>query len=127
MKNGAPGGIRTPDPLIRSEMLYPLSHGRNMTRLPETQQVTRIGEPRCVRCRCRHRPDLPCWKGRYAAETTAAVLAQSAVCWICRGPATEADHIQPRSEGGDDALANLRPACRSCNAGRRLALSLIHI
>ncbi len=26
--NGAPGGIRTPDPLIRSQMLYPLSYGR---------------------------------------------------------------------------------------------------
>ena len=26
--NGAPGGIRTPDHLIRSQMLYPLSYGR---------------------------------------------------------------------------------------------------
>ena len=25
---GAPGGIRTPDHLIRSQMLYPLSYGR---------------------------------------------------------------------------------------------------
>lgn len=25
---GAPGGIRTPDPLIRSQILYPLSYGR---------------------------------------------------------------------------------------------------
>ena len=26
--NGAPGGIRTPDLLIRSQLLYPLSYGR---------------------------------------------------------------------------------------------------
>ena len=25
---GAPGGIRTPDLLIRSQLLYPLSYGR---------------------------------------------------------------------------------------------------
>ena len=27
-ENGAPGEIRTPDPLIRSQLLYPLSYGR---------------------------------------------------------------------------------------------------
>src|SRR5450759_1450803 len=27
-KSGAPGGIRTPDHLIRSQVLYPLSYGR---------------------------------------------------------------------------------------------------
>ena len=26
--DGAPGGIRTPDLLIRSQLLYPLSYGR---------------------------------------------------------------------------------------------------
>ena len=30
-KLGAPGGIRTPDPLIRSQMLYPLSYGRTVS------------------------------------------------------------------------------------------------
>ena len=29
---GAPGGIRTPNLLIRSQMLYPLSHGCGMAR-----------------------------------------------------------------------------------------------
>ncbi len=29
-KCGAPGGTRTPDPLIRSQMLYPLSYGRTV-------------------------------------------------------------------------------------------------
>ena len=28
---GAPGGIRTPDLLIRSQLLYPLSYGRLVT------------------------------------------------------------------------------------------------
>ena len=27
---GTPGGIRTPDPLVRSQMLYPLSYGRTV-------------------------------------------------------------------------------------------------
>lgn len=30
---GAPGGIRTPGPLIRSQMLYPLSYGRTVHRV----------------------------------------------------------------------------------------------
>ena len=29
LKFGAPGGIRTPNLLIRSQMLYPLSYGRS--------------------------------------------------------------------------------------------------
>ncbi|MEA2651809.1 MAG: hypothetical protein QOI85_1530 [Chloroflexota bacterium] len=28
--SGAPGGIRTPDLLIRSQLLYPLSYGREI-------------------------------------------------------------------------------------------------
>ncbi len=32
---GAPGGIRTPNLLIRSQMLYPLSYGRSVGRLRE--------------------------------------------------------------------------------------------
>lgn len=46
------------------------------------------------------------------------VLAVSTTCWICRGPATTADHITPRSLGGDDQLANLRPACLRDNSAR---------
>ena len=44
----APGGIRTPNLLIRSQMLYPLSYGRmmkfslrlNVTPLPPISQIT---------------------------------------------------------------------------------------
>lgn len=36
----APGGIRTPNLLIRSQMLYPLSYGRNRgNRYPRLQRV----------------------------------------------------------------------------------------
>jgi 5-methylcytosine-specific restriction endonuclease McrA len=38
-------------------------------------------------------------------------------CWICR--ATEdltLDHVKPLSAGGAHVLANMRPACRSCNS-----------
>lgn len=73
---------------------------------------------RCPRCRHRHRPDLPCWKGKYRDDLTAALLRQSAICWICRGPATTADHLTPRSSGGGDEPENLRPACQPCNARR---------
>ena len=31
-RDGTPGGIRTPDPLVRSQMLCPLSYGRTFTR-----------------------------------------------------------------------------------------------
>lgn len=75
-------------------------------------------QPKCPRCHHRHRPDLQCWKGSYSAGITALVLRTSSVCWICRGTATTADHITPRSLGGGDELENLRPACKPCNSSR---------
>lgn len=39
-------------------------------------------------------------------------------CWMCGGPAVEWDHVKPLSKGGQHLLANLRPACRSCNASK---------
>jgi 5-methylcytosine-specific restriction endonuclease McrA len=90
--------------------------------IPDARQLAHTEQqPRCARCRHRHLPGLPCWKGPYRDETTAMVLAVSSTCWICRGTATTADHITPRSLGGDDQLANLRPACRSCNSSRGTA------
>lgn len=76
-------------------------------------------QPKCGKCRNRHHPDMRCWKPPYSDQVTAALLdGVSRTCWMCRGPATEADHIKARSLGGSDALDNLRPACRSCNARR---------
>jgi len=73
----------------------------------------------CDRCKKPHRVDMRCWKGRYASSITASVLAeQGRTCWICGGPATSADHVVARSQGGGDNMENLRPACVSCNAKR---------
>lgn len=67
------------------------------------------------------RPEgLPVWGGRYAQRLTAATLATyGTACHLCRGGGADtADHIQPRSKGGNDALANLRPAHQGCNSLR---------
>lgn len=37
------------------------------------------------------------------------------VCIYCDDPATTSDHLVPKSRGGRDALANLRPCCFRCN------------
>ena len=49
---GAPGGIRTPDHLIRSQMLCPLSYGRAGTHRSAVRASGRSGGaiPRRVRC-----------------------------------------------------------------------------
>lgn len=36
-------------------------------------------------------------------------------CWMCGGPVETVDHVKPLSKGGSHMLANLRPACASCN------------
>jgi hypothetical protein len=37
-------------------------------------------------------------------------------CWMCGAAWTCIDHVKPLSRGGSNWPANLRPACRSCNA-----------
>lgn len=63
---------------------------------------------------------MPEWSGRYAREVCARVFAAYGwTCHLCGRPgATTADHLIPRSKGGSDALANLRPAHTSCNSAR---------
>lgn len=79
-------------------------------------------QPTCPRCRHRHRPDLRCWKGPYAAAISRAVLVDDPPCWLrypgCTLRATEPDHIIPRARGGTDDPDNLRPACAHCNRAR---------
>lgn len=83
-----------------------------------TELMARL-QSTCVRCKARHRPDLPCWWSDYAQRVSRAALAvHGRVCWMCGGVATTADHIVPRAFGGGDELEGLRPACRSCNSGR---------
>ena len=37
------------------------------------------------------------------------------ICFYCQAPATEADHIIPKVNGGSDEMDNLVSACRMCN------------
>lgn len=37
-------------------------------------------------------------------------------CWMCGQPADSVDHVKPIAAGGQHILANLRPACLSCNS-----------
>jgi 5-methylcytosine-specific restriction endonuclease McrA len=41
------------------------------------------------------------------------------VSTFCGAYVTDIDHIVPSAVGGDDSLADLRPACVRCNRGRR--------
>lgn len=38
------------------------------------------------------------------------------VCQYCGAPANTADHIVPRSKGGEDSAFNLVASCRPCNS-----------
>jgi len=54
------------------------------------------------------------------------VLARDPLCISCRSagrivPATEADHIKPRREGGPDSLDNLQGLCKSCHTKKTRA------
>ena len=49
----------------------------------------------------------------------AACLARDGYrCVLCGAPATDADHIVPRAQGGPDELANLRALCHPCHLRR---------
>src|SRR5699024_3617471 len=61
------------------------------------------------------------WSGRRVLRLTRLVLeSYGDTCHLCaRAGATTADHLIPRSLGGDDSLENLRPAHSSCNSARQ--------
>lgn len=60
------------------------------------------------------------WSGRRSRRLVEATLARyGTVCHLCGRPgATTADHVIPRSAGGDDSIENLRPAHARCNSSR---------
>lgn len=47
------------------------------------------------------------------------MLAQGQKCWMCGNDADTIDHVKPLAAGGLHILANLRPACLSCNSRKR--------
>ena len=50
------------------------------------------------------------------ADLLARVEYYGGKCWICKTADFEhIDHVKPVSKGGGHILANLRPACASCN------------
>lgn len=52
----------------------------------------------------------------FTSAQLAQRLAMFSGCWICGGVAGTVDHVKPLSKGGPHMLANLRPACLSCNS-----------
>ena len=48
-----------------------------------------------------------------------AVIARDPICTVCcRVPSTDADHIIPRAQGGQDTMENLRGRCHSCHSSK---------
>lgn len=41
------------------------------------------------------------------------------LCWMCKEPYAHLDHVKPLSRGGSHMLANIRPACASCNLSKK--------
>lgn len=69
----------------------------------------------------RQRRDRARRKTTQVARITPALLAAKLAywggrCWLCDGEPTTWDHVKPQTKGGPHILANLRPACLSCNA-----------
>jgi len=40
------------------------------------------------------------------------------LCWLCRAPYQEIDHVKPVSKGGSNWPVNLRPICSPCNKSK---------
>jgi len=51
-----------------------------------------------------------------AEQLQARIDYYGGLCWMCGAPWTCIDHVKPLARGGCNWPANLRPACRSCNA-----------
>ena len=68
--------------------------------------------------------DMTTWGGRRASNLRRLVAATYGLrCHLCGQQIAsyaemEADHVVPRSQGGSDALDNLRPAHGHCNQRR---------
>jgi len=64
------------------------------------------------------RAENPGYDTRHLYATGKLRLQIEGECVYCGEPAVEIDHFIPKALGGSDALSNLVPACRSCNASK---------
>ena len=46
------------------------------------------------------------------------VLHRDPLCVVCKQPATEADHVVPKADGGEDAMDNLQGLCKACHSSK---------
>lgn len=61
-----------------------------------------------------------------AAQLAARLEFWGGRCWMCGDTATALDHVKPLSKGGWHALANIRPACTSCNSKKNAMWFGVH-
>lgn len=55
--------------------------------------------------------------GKEWTRSRRRILRRDRICQICLlVPATEVDHVVPKSQGGGDEDENLRGVCRACHA-----------
>lgn len=64
-----------------------------------------------------------CVPGRALVVATPGQLAERAAfyggrCYLCGAEWEEYDHVKPRSRGGSELAANVRPACSPCNRAK---------
>lgn len=53
-------------------------------------------------------------------QLAARIAFFGGVCWMCRAaPYEHLDHVKPLARGGPNMLANLRPACQTCNLSKK--------
>lgn len=60
----------------------------------------------------------------WEALRQAVLERDQGICHYCQGIATTADHIIPKSKGGEDRMDNLVASCRPCNARKGAKLLL---
>ncbi len=53
-----------------------------------------------------------------------AFLAENPFCVVCGEPATDADHIVPRAQGGTDARENLQAMCHRHHSAKTMRQSV---
>lgn len=53
------------------------------------------------------------------AELAGRIAYFGGRCWMCKAPYAHLDHVKPLSRGGSHMLANIRPACATCNLSKK--------